>query len=51
MSFHSHKNFDIALGVMDDSEPFKSRQHIWIKSQISHINIVDNLPRFDESDD
>ncbi|MCK5425313.1 MAG: GFA family protein [Emcibacter sp.] len=48
MSFQSPGNFDIALGVMDDPEPFKASKHIWSKSQISHVNIVDGLPRFDE---
>jgi len=50
ISFHSPGNFDIALGIMDDPAPFKSRQHIWNKSRIRHINIVDDLPRYEESD-
>ena len=50
MSFHSPKNFDIALGVMDSPEPFKASKHIWNKSRISHVYITDDLPRFNEND-
>lgn len=50
MSFQSAHNFDIALGVMDNPEKFKATQHIWIKSRISHVNIDDDLPRYEESD-
>ncbi|PCI34305.1 MAG: hypothetical protein COB54_00485 [Alphaproteobacteria bacterium] len=51
MSFQSAKSFDIALGVMDNPEHFKSSKHIWAKSRISHVMITDSLPRFDESDE
>ncbi len=51
LSFHSPGNFDIALGVMDNPEPFRASKHIWCKSQISHVSIVDDLPRYEESDD
>ena len=49
MSFHSPRHFDIALGVMDDPEPFKGDMHIWTKSKISHITVEDDLPQHTES--
>ena len=51
MSFQSQHHFDIALGVMDNPGKFKADQHIWCKSRISHVNIADDLPRYEESDD
>lgn len=50
MSIHYLGNFDITLGVMDEPELFKASKHIWNKSQISHVNIVDDLPQFQEGD-
>ncbi|MCF8475366.1 MAG: GFA family protein [Emcibacter sp.] len=47
--FSSPRSFDIALGIMDNPEDFKAIRHIWTKSQISHVTIADNLPRFKES--
>lgn len=49
ISFNSPENFDIALGVMDHPEDFKIMQHIWVRSSIKHINIDDEIPRFDKS--
>jgi len=51
MSFHTDKNFDIALGVMDNPNIFKASQHIWVKSQIGHIQLRDDLPKFTRSSD
>ncbi|PHZ85627.1 GFA family protein [Paremcibacter congregatus] len=48
MSFQSERSFDIALGVMDKPEDFPAHQHIWVKSKISHVTIVDDLPKYDE---
>ncbi|WP_417319658.1 GFA family protein [Emcibacter sp.] len=51
MSFQSPENFDLALGVMDNPEDFPADQHIWTKSQIHHVNLVDDLPRYNDGDD
>lgn len=50
ISFQFPGNFDIALGVMDNPEPFEACKHIWNKSRIKHINITDDLPKFNQGD-
>ncbi len=48
MSIHFDGNFDITLGVMDNPEPFRISRHIWNKSRIRQVCIIDELPRFEE---
>ncbi|WP_321397632.1 GFA family protein [Emcibacter sp.] len=49
MSFHTDEYFDLTLGIMDDPESFRASRHIWTKSRISHVKLVDDLPEFKES--
>ncbi|MFC7048995.1 GFA family protein [Emcibacter nanhaiensis] len=51
LSFHTPETFDLTLGVMDDPEPFRAERHIWTKSRISHVKLIDDLPEFAESPD
>lgn len=48
MSIHYPDNIDITLGVMDNPSSFRVNRHIWNKSLMAHVNIIDDLPRFDE---
>lgn len=47
LTFQSPENFDIALGAMDNPDAFPATQHIWTKSQIRHVTISDDIPRYE----
>ena len=39
----------VAAGSLDDKAVFKPARHIWTKSQVSTIQVNDDLPKFEKS--
>ena len=39
----------IAAGSLDDKAVFKPDRHVWTKSQVSTIQVNDDLPKFEKS--
>ena len=39
----------VAVGSLDDKSVFKPARHIWTKSQIEAIKVIDDLPKFEKS--
>ena len=39
----------VAAGTLDDKAVFKPDRHVWTKSQVSTIQVNDDLPKFEKS--
>lgn len=48
LTFHFPGTVDIAIGCMDRPADYPGTKHIWTTRQVRHVNIVDDLPRFEK---